>query len=324
MLLVALGSTVLVVNRTLKLDHGDTDASDSQPTARASLPDGSREQQSAISADFHKQRVDSIFRVAPSSAKWRSRTHQSLPQPLVSIKAERLSVQAKDVPLEILLTQISNKSGIRITYDVLKPQSISLAFENLPLDEGLKRMLTEQDILLSYGAGRTAHTLTAVWIYPKGQGLTIQPVPPETWAATAEFEQDLSTNPDWGARTKAIEALIERKGSESLNAVLYALDDPNRNVRYSALSGALDISLALPDGTLEDLLLYDPSPYVRSLALQAISEDPEADQLKIRSMAEAALNDPIRGVQEQARDALNELEQAHRPLKRESRRSGQP
>ena len=98
--------------------------------------------------------------------------------------------------------------------------------------------------------------------------------------------------------------MIERKGSDSIADVLYALNDPNPNVRFSALSGALSISLRLPQGRLESLVQYDPSAYVRALALKAIGEDPRSDKLTVRSMAQAALNDPDPGVQEQARDVL--------------------
>lgn len=81
-------------------------------------------------------------------------------------------------------------------------------------------------------------------------------------------------------------------------------------VRYSALSGALNIGLNLPGGKLANLMQYDRSPFVRSLALKAISEQPGAEKLYVRSMAQAALVDPHRDVRAQARDVLVTLEQA--------------
>lgn len=135
------------------------------------------------------------------------------------------------------------------------------------------------------------------------------PVPPERWASTAELEQELMSNSSTGARMRALEAVIERKGNQSRETVLYALNDANEQVRYSALSGALNIGLALPGGTLANLMQYDLSPFVRSLALKAMSEKPGADKLHVRSMAQAALTDPHRDVRAQARDVLVTLEQ---------------
>jgi hypothetical protein len=316
MLALAVGSTVLVIDRMLegKREVASTvfvaepsSAPSPAPSNKSDTPQSNKPLDTAASAN-PAQTAPTYFAAArPSASRSFKRQHAS--RPVVSIQDGRLSVKAEAVPLETLLSAISNKSGVPITYDALSARLITAAFDNVPLDEGLKRILTEQDVFLSYAAGAAQHALTGVWIYPKGQGRAIEPAPPEAWAATAEFEQDLSTSPDWGTRVRAIEQVIERKGSDSIDDVLYALNDPNPNVRFSALSGALSIGLRLPQGTLGSLVQYDPSPYMRALALQTIAEDRRSDKLTVRSMAQAALNDPDPGVQEQARDVLNTLKQ---------------
>jgi hypothetical protein len=90
--------------------------------------------------------------------------------------------------------------------------------------------------------------------------------------------------------------------------VLYALNDSNARVRYSALSGALSVGLRLPEEALANLMQADPSPFVRSLALKVISEQPGADKLQVRGMAQAALTDSNRGVRAQAQDVLETLD----------------
>ncbi|MBA2491098.1 MAG: hypothetical protein H0V34_05085 [Gammaproteobacteria bacterium] len=112
---------------------------------------------------------------------------------------------------------------------------------------------------------------------------------------------------------RAVEAVIERKGADSMDSVLYALTDTNAQVRYSAVSGALPLGLRLPDGTLENLAQYDRSHFVRMLALKAIAEVPGADNVQTRSMAQAALADPHPDVRAQARDVLATLKHADRP-----------
>jgi hypothetical protein len=317
MLALAVGSTVLVIDRMLegKREVASTvfvtepsSAPSPAPSNKSDTPQSNKPLDTAANAN-PAQTAPTYLSVLRSSAS-RSLKQQHASRPLViSIQDGRLSIRAKAVPLEALLSAISNKSGVPITYDALSARLITAAFDNVPLDEVVKKILTEQDVFLSYAAGAAQHALTGVWVYPKGQGRAIELAPPEAWAATAEFEQDLSTSSDWGTRARAIEQVIERKGSDSRDDVLYALNDPNPNVRFSALSGALSISLRLPQGTLEKLMLYDPSAYVRALALKAIAEDPRSDKLTVRSMAQAALNDPDSGVQEQARDVLNTLKQ---------------
>lgn len=254
----------------------------------------------------------SAMRASTMSPEARKPADKKAP-PLVRIDHGRLSVEALNVRLDKLLAAISDTSGIPMFNDKTSAQRISVAFEDLPLDEGLRRLLKDQDIFFLYGAGQAERRPVALWIYPRGKGRQMVPAPPESWASTAELEQDVSTNPDWGARMRAVETVIERKGNQSLDTVQYALNDPNPSVRYSALSGALTVGIALPDGTLENLAQYDPSAFVRSLALKTIAEAPGADKLQVRSMAEAALADPHPDVQATARDILASLRHADQP-----------
>jgi hypothetical protein len=91
-------------------------------------------------------------------------------------------------------------------------------------------------IFIFYGAG--ASQPTTVWVSPRGQGRELVPSP-QGWAATAHFEQDLSSA-NWGARVRAIETIVARQGKQSVDDVLYALNDTNPNVRYSAFERAND------------------------------------------------------------------------------------
>ena len=91
--------------------------------------------------------------------------------------------------------------------------------------------------------------------------------------------QDLSTNPDWGARMWTVETVIWCKGIQSLNTMQYALNNPNLSVRHSTWSGALSIGMALLDRTLENLAQDGASSFVRWLAVRVNAETPRADWL---------------------------------------------
>jgi len=142
--------------------------------------------------------------------------------------------------------------------------------------------------------------LRAVWIYPKGKGLGIAPVPADKWASTNELQRMLSDK-DPDTRGRAIEALAQRKQQAALQTVLTALQDDDAQVRARALYGALKSGIEIPEGVLNSLTLNDASPDVRVLALQGLASTPNA-----RAIAERALNDPSEPVRLQAHEILGQ------------------
>ncbi len=307
-MLLAIGSVVLALERMLA-------SSDDVATAFAKAPTLPAPSKADRSPDTQTLASDTVApasgAVGAARAIARPKDNAKSPAPaLVRIADGKLSIQARQVPVDELLTQISAKSAITIHREKASEALISLTFKGVALDEGLRRIFKDQDIFIFYGAG--ASQPTTVWAYPRGQGRELAPAPPQSWAATAELKQDLSSS-NWGARVGAIETIVERQGNQSVDDVLYALNDTNPNVRYSALSSALTISVPLPTGTLENLAQYDRSHFVRALALKAIGEDPKAAKLQVISMAQAALNDPHAGVQAQAKDVLATLKAVSGP-----------
>ena len=55
-------------------------------------------------------------------------------------------------------------------------------------------------------------SIKGIWVYPKGEGLELEPVPPSLWASTKELEAQLE-DPDPGVRNDTFETLIERQGA---------------------------------------------------------------------------------------------------------------
>jgi HEAT repeat protein len=182
------------------------------------------------------------------------------------------------------------------------------------LDDALRLLLKGHDVFFFYGAEEKKPAgLKAVWVYPSGQGRGLMPVEPDAWASIAELIGDLA-DPEPAVRARAVEALVERKGQQSLQPVLQALSDPEEEVRYRALNSAIQSALDLPRDFLWGLLAYDPSPAVRFLVLTAMTgpldtlntKDPSA----VRSIAEFALTDSDPNVSLQAEQILANLETA--------------
>jgi HEAT repeat protein len=209
------------------------------------------------------------------------------------------------------LEEISREGKVAISGDTGPGRRlVSIQFQDLPLDEGLRQILRDHDAFFFYGVeGKAPASLRAVWVYPKGQGRGLEPVPPEAWASTRELEAELA-DPNPKARARAIEALVERKGDGARDAVLEALKDHDEEVRAQALYQTVSGDVELPTDALTDLALGDPSPAVRFLALEALTDRPEA-----RTIAETALNDPSPQIRHKAQEILRELDAATRPRK---------
>ncbi|HEY8149659.1 MAG TPA: HEAT repeat domain-containing protein [Vicinamibacteria bacterium] len=222
----------------------------------------------------------------------------------VRAKEGRLSVDVQGRTLEWVLGQISRAANVAFVTDEAPPETtVSVQFGDIPLDEGLRRILKDQDTFFFYEAqGNAPSALRVVWVYPKGQGRSIQPVPPERWASTRDLEK-LLTDPDADARSRAVESLIERQGEKARAVVLRALKDDSARVRTQALYGAFSSGLELPADVLAEAL-DDPSSDVRFLALEAIAGRPEAAPL-----ARRALGDANQHVRERAREIVAKVGQ---------------
>jgi hypothetical protein len=181
-------------------------------------------------------------------------------------------------------------------------------FEKLSLEAGLRRLLKGHDVFFFVGDDdNPSGTLKGVWIYPKGQGRSLVPLLP----ATDSNAQDLmDADPD--VRTRALEELAKRKGEQSLPAVLQALRDPEESVRCQALYIALNSTVLLPTGVLEDLIRNDSSSVVRGLAMEEIINLSSQQPGVGRAIAEFAMSDSDPEVREQAQLILDMESQAHK------------
>jgi len=233
--------------------------------------------------------------------------------PAVTLKDGRLSVRAQNRSLRSLTDEISTKAGVPIVIsERVGSQLVSVNFKNLPLDEGLRQILNKQDAFFFYGVDeQEPSSLKVVWVYPKGKGRGIAPVPAEKWASTKDVEA-MFADRDPDVRGRAIETLVERKREAALQAVLKALQDNSDQVRARALYGALKAGVQVSDGVLSNLAVNDPSADVRLLALQGLANGPDA-----RVVAERAVDDPNEPVRVQAREILarldDEAKQAEQP-----------
>ena len=232
--------------------------------------------------------------------------------PQVSFKNDLLTLKAKSVPLAAILEAIGDAARVALVIPTegVGDAPVSVEMPNYPLEEALRTLLADYDAFFYYGAGeKDPARLQIVWVYPKGKGQGLAPVPPEEWASSDEMRDQLASS-DPEQRARAIDALVNRKGSAAQEEVMTALEDDNATVRSQALYSAMNRALDLPPETLNKLATDDASPDVRFLALESLqaTNDPN-----LRALAEQALNDPDLNVQNKAREILSQLDAANQP-----------
>lgn len=219
------------------------------------------------------------------------------PSPISIDESGRLSVQLEKQPLRLVLSYIAERTGIAIDASgVDKHTGVTKQFREIALDEGLRRLLAEQDAFYFYETqGNGLAKLQAVWVYPKGRGRKVSPG--ASSGTLAELEKDLA-NPDSQIRATAVEQWVESKGSRSTDVVLRGLKDREGQVRNRTLFKALNAGVRLPPDFLSQMALSDPSPEVRVLALQSLTHDPA----RAKSVAAGVMNnDSDEAVREFAR-----------------------
>ena len=246
---------------------------------------------------------------APSAKAGASATSSG--QAAVDFKDGRLSVSVTNQPLAQVLSVISQKATVAITGggNLGREQRVTIQFRGLSLEDGLRRLLANYDAFFFYGgdAGASGPTaLKGVWVYPKGGGNGIEPVPAEEWASTSEYRGKLSAS-DPTVRADAIKTVVDRDGDRARPAVLKALKDSDPQVRSSALNAALNDGVQISDDRLKDLA-SDSSPDVRVLALGGLANSPDA-----REIATQARNDPDPHVRALAGEILGRLKASEAP-----------
>jgi hypothetical protein len=88
----------------------------------------------------------------------------------VDIKDGRISVSAKEVPLELLCKDIEEKSNVRFKIqDALLSDKLSIELKDLPLLKGVKRLLVHMNYMLYFD---NRNRLSEVFIVGQGEPYT--------------------------------------------------------------------------------------------------------------------------------------------------------
>jgi hypothetical protein len=235
-------------------------------------------------------------------------TNLSKKRPLVGFEKGRMSARAMDVPLEDLLSEIEEKSGIVIELKDSKAAAkrYSVEFKNLVPALAFRAILEHLNFAFFYSGTRLARVL----ILPSGDqtrkarselmipdpmgrhfvradGVQIKPEARPRLAGETNRDSEVT------AKLDAIEAMADSDDSKSIAALGEALSDQNRKVKAAALQ-----LLAEKRGeNVTEILrlgLNDADPDFRMDVLEILADRGDLDSLR---KALADLNRDVRQTQ---------------------------
>lgn len=247
------------------------------------------------------------------------------PSVLLSLEGNRLSAKLFKAPLRAVLARLAQETRIKVfVANTVPDDPISDAFDRLPLDASIKRLLANRGYALRYAQAQGANGsadgqpgIVELYVVPSASGDT-QPYAMEPVGQTAEPGLGPSPAQTPAAAENADSALLARAlGSESaadriaalekyLNeaerpdyqSVAKALKDPNRKVRELALGGMED-SNTLPVEATAEVALTDGEPALRKRALEILVERKGG---AVRTALAQALEDPDPSVRAHAQE----------------------
>ena len=201
----------------------------------------------------------------------------------IQARNNRLTVKLRDIPLEKVLTEIANQTGIQIIFYGPMEGFLSADFSDLPLNKGLRQLTRGFNHIFIYCGGKA-----------KDLGPEIKKV--IIYSKTGE-------RPDKRLEPRVIKT--KKWLPEELTAVLVkALEDKNPEVREDAVDLLAELKDERVIVHLTEVLLNDKDEDVRESAAEAMGE--LGDERAIDPLIKA-LGDKDAGVRESVVDALADV-----------------
>jgi hypothetical protein len=219
------------------------------------------------------------------------------PPSIIRAENNRLTVKLIDIPLDKVLTEIANQTGIQIIFYGPMEGLLSADFSDLPLDKGLRRLTQDFDHIFIYHPAKA-----------KGSELEIK---------TVIIRSEEGKRPKKRLEPRVIESRnLTRHGPKEarLGPLVKALKDRDPEVREEAVDSLAELEDERVIVYLTDVLLNDNNEDVRGSAAEALGD--LGDERAVDPLIQA-LRDKDAGVRESAINALAEIgsKEAISPLK---------
>ena len=246
----------------------------------------------------------------------------------LSLDDNLLSLNSKNVCLGTILQELERQARVTVHAPASLPQKgVSESFRELPLEQGMERILKGTNYLLWTKAPKAAPAAqpagapgtVEIWIVPREPssetaaiGQTDVPADPLERAKryleadAYELVEQARSAPDPKLRADAVALLVHaEKDAEVSETIVSALHDPDPRVRKAALHIVGDLGPEAP-GALEAITKIaraDESPQLRMRALRKLFEEDYPPDVAKNSVI-GALQDPHEDVRNLARSLL--------------------
>jgi len=246
---------------------------------------------------------------------------EGAPRPVIEIRGDLLSVKVRNAPWKAVLKEIERQTGISIDVKAPFTGTLTQEFEALPLEQGLRRLFRDANVLFFYTKGmkeRTApETLVRIWLLPNRTSPTSSEAMASKQRATAEAveaapaesprddevepeDQLLAAEESAEERLKALNAFAKEGNTEALQLGLL---DPEEAIWTKVLELLAERS---GQGTTDVLvgLTRSDDPEIRLRALSQLHDADQVDESTLLSTYRTALADEDSSVRGYAIEAL--------------------
>jgi hypothetical protein len=108
--------------------------------------------------------------------------------PVVTVKDERMTLRVSSVPLEEVMLRFAAAAGAEVKGGLVNPHDVSVEFEDVSVQDGLARLLGDQNFMLTY----SGHKLTRVTLMGGAVDTPVTKVVKNEHEATGEPPQNFA------------------------------------------------------------------------------------------------------------------------------------
>lgn len=206
----------------------------------------------------------------------------------VEVQGERLTLQAHDAPLAVILDRLAETVGIVFRLEGPVQERVSVELADVGLDEGLRHLLRHRNTLFVYH--EYPGPPSTVYVFGPLAGTSAAALSGRTEAPPAASEPAGDGEVDILAPLEAgLSALSVAESPEGSRLLQDLLSDPERSVRITALSWLAGRREAIVDALAR--ALRDSDALVQRVAIQIILDRGIDDRQVEEVMAAAEVDD---------------------------------
>jgi len=248
-----------------------------------------------------------------------AKTHPSKSARFIQFANDLLTVKVQDMSLKELFQEIAHQGGLSIVAYGSLDEKITIQFDQLPFDEGMRLILWHHNYILSYTQQKPGERQSSVTrsrklsIFSKAEkghpikttaidGSTHRESLKDVAIDIQKLQAALMSEDSW-EREEAAEALGESRRAEALRPLRMALEDIDEDVREAAAVALASIGGDEAAQALA-IALQDEDCWVREAAVEALGEIGGKTAAQVLAIA---LQNEDSSIREEAVEALGEI-----------------